>query len=278
MSTFYIELKEIRTSHHITLEQISDRTKINIKFLTALEEGNFDILPEPYIRLFFKAYAKEIGVDPREVVEKFDEFLREKEVSETAEGGEKIPSRTGKPEKISVKNSTGYSLQARGGQIIWIVAFIIIGSIVFLKLCTLERGKRPSEIKLLKDEKPAVKQQEELSAEKLIVDEEKAATLLEEEQMLIPANVPLNLSLKAKELTWVRVIIDDKETSEYMFRPGQSKQWTAGSKFQLRIGKSMGVELFLNGNPLPELGPRNTMVWKLVITRKGIEEKEIVQR
>ncbi len=61
MAQFYKELKELRESQEISLEEIQDRTKINFKYLEAIEQGDFKILPVPYLRLFLRAYAEEIG-------------------------------------------------------------------------------------------------------------------------------------------------------------------------------------------------------------------------
>jgi len=75
MATFYIELKELRKSKGISLEQIHDRTKINIRYLRAVEAGDFDILPIPYLRLFLRAYADEIGGNADRALEQLDSFL-----------------------------------------------------------------------------------------------------------------------------------------------------------------------------------------------------------
>ena len=75
MATFYIELKELRKSKGISLEQIHDRTKINIRYLSAVEAGDFDILPIPYLRLFLRAYADEIGGNADRALEQLDSFL-----------------------------------------------------------------------------------------------------------------------------------------------------------------------------------------------------------
>ena len=39
MAQFYKELKEIRESRKISLEDISERTKINVQYLIAIESG-----------------------------------------------------------------------------------------------------------------------------------------------------------------------------------------------------------------------------------------------
>ena len=55
---FYEELKKIRISKKISLKEISDYTKINNKYLESIENGNFTILPNVYIRLFLRSYCK----------------------------------------------------------------------------------------------------------------------------------------------------------------------------------------------------------------------------
>ena len=75
MAQFYKELKELRLSKEINLEELESRTKINIKYLEAIEEGDFEILPIPYLRLFIRAYASEIGGDSERALEQLDSFI-----------------------------------------------------------------------------------------------------------------------------------------------------------------------------------------------------------
>ena len=75
MAQFYKELRELRLSKEITLEELENRTKINAKYLEAIEEGNFDILPIPYLRLFLRAYAIEIGGNSERALEQLDSFI-----------------------------------------------------------------------------------------------------------------------------------------------------------------------------------------------------------
>ena len=75
MAQFYKELKELRLSKEISLEELESRTKINVKYLVAIEEGDFEILPIPYLRLFIRAYAAEIGGDSDRSLEQLDSFI-----------------------------------------------------------------------------------------------------------------------------------------------------------------------------------------------------------
>ena len=42
MSEFYKELKNLRESRKISLEEISERTKINVKYFQDIEKGAFE--------------------------------------------------------------------------------------------------------------------------------------------------------------------------------------------------------------------------------------------
>ena len=75
MAQFYKELKELRESRKISLEEISERTKINVQYLIAIEEGDFSDIETPYLRLFLRAYAEEIGGDSQRALEQLDSFL-----------------------------------------------------------------------------------------------------------------------------------------------------------------------------------------------------------
>ena len=67
-------LRRIRLSLGIELDEIASITKINERFLEAIEGDRFDGLPSPvYVRGFVKEFAKCLGVDPGEVVASYME-------------------------------------------------------------------------------------------------------------------------------------------------------------------------------------------------------------
>ena len=57
MSKFYKELKELRESRKISLDEISERTKINVQYLQDIEKGSFEDIETPYLRLFLRAFS-----------------------------------------------------------------------------------------------------------------------------------------------------------------------------------------------------------------------------
>ena len=63
-------------------------------------------------------------------------------------------------------------------------------------------------------------------------------------------NETFTVKLVAKELTWIRITVDDKEPFEVMLRAGESYRKAAGSSMKLRIGNGGGLSLFFNDIPL----------------------------
>ncbi len=71
MREFASELRAQREASGLSLEELFERTRINPEYLNALETGNYDILPEIYIRLFLKRYAQEVGLDVQATLDKY---------------------------------------------------------------------------------------------------------------------------------------------------------------------------------------------------------------
>jgi transcriptional regulator with XRE-family HTH domain len=62
-------LEEARTARGLTFEECERDTRINKRYLQALEDGNYELLPAPvYARGFMRSYADYLGLDPAEAV------------------------------------------------------------------------------------------------------------------------------------------------------------------------------------------------------------------
>jgi len=71
---FFDALKSHRESQNIKISEICEFTKINKKYIQAIESGDFAVLPTVYIRLFLRAYAEFIGADSAKALEDFELF------------------------------------------------------------------------------------------------------------------------------------------------------------------------------------------------------------
>lgn len=75
------DLVKIRTKKEISLNEISSKLNIPEKFLLAIEELNFEELPAPiFAKSQIKKYYSFFDLDPLTILDKYEEFLKVKNV------------------------------------------------------------------------------------------------------------------------------------------------------------------------------------------------------
>jgi cytoskeleton protein RodZ len=67
------------------------------------------------------------------------------------------------------------------------------------------------------------------------------------------------LTITAKENTWIGIRVDQQEGQQAYLRPGDTVTFT-GAQFRLDVGNAGGIDLTLQGNPLPPLGKSGQIV------------------
>jgi len=259
------ELKKARLEKSLGLDNISKKTKINAKYLEAIENDRFDFLHEPYVLVFIKAYAKALGLNVEEIKERYHRQVRPQ--LSTAEE-EATLTRHGRTPHIKQPDTPHSEYFAEAGKLIKhyqkpivlifaiALCFILISFLQKLFLDTEEEIIIPQETPVQSEMPPA------------IID-----TVQQE---------LLELRLTTRDSLWIRVIIDDRDTSGRLFSPGESRSWEAENKFEIRAGKSTGFDLFFNeepvqdlifnGKPLRDIFIENVMIRKLVLTKDGVLE------
>ena len=97
----------------------------------------------------------------------------------------------------------------------------------------------------------------------------------EEQPSAVPApanseKLPLTLRIFAAEDTWLRIVIDAKNTEELLLLAGNEKDWKASEKFALTVGNVAGTQISLNGAEIAL--PRNTsnVLRDFVLTSKSL--------
>jgi cytoskeleton protein RodZ len=67
------------------------------------------------------------------------------------------------------------------------------------------------------------------------------------------------LAIKARETTWVAIRIDQQERRQVLLQPGETVTYT-GNLFQIDVGNAGGIDVSLQGKPLPPLGESGQVV------------------
>ena len=251
MSEFYTELKELRESQNIDLEEIHSRTKINMEFLLALENGQFDILPLPYVRLFSRAYVTEIGGNADEVLQQFDIFQGRKV-------GKLIPKKTEQDELKTPqsKHKTKTPSQSRtptkvrqdlikGGLLLIVFLFAIF----IIKKINEERS-------------PAIiKNGEIVMAENpdAITNDQLVNNYVDDVSQTVAMAVepPLKLKIVTSERIWYRIESDSSAPQAGFLTVGEEKSLSFENQIYVRLNQTAGTTLYINGIKVDELGEFN---------------------
>jgi cytoskeletal protein RodZ len=72
------QLRLAREGRGVPLREISDQTRISVRYLEAIESNDYGRLPGGvFNRSFIKAYARCVGYDEKEAIEGYTRYLRE---------------------------------------------------------------------------------------------------------------------------------------------------------------------------------------------------------
>ncbi|MFW5982024.1 MAG: helix-turn-helix domain-containing protein, partial [Halanaerobiaceae bacterium] len=80
------KLKNAREEKGVDLKEVQEYTKIRKKYLEALENDKFELIPgEAYIRAFIKGYANFLGLEYMELHQQYNELQEENDENENIE-------------------------------------------------------------------------------------------------------------------------------------------------------------------------------------------------
>jgi len=94
------QLRETRMRNRIDITEVEAATKIRAKYLRALENEEWDLLPGPtFVRTFLRTYADYLGLDARNLVEDYRSRFERPAVQELAPFGTSLGGRRARPRR-----------------------------------------------------------------------------------------------------------------------------------------------------------------------------------
>ena len=272
MANFYEELRESRLARGLSIEDITSVTKINPQYLHAIESGEYDMLPEPYIILFIKAYAKEIGIDP-------DDAARRYRLFRTAE---QLPKekRRARRELAEGDSKSREELESKPmPRFLWAGVITVFGILLLsVKFCGVEEPLITSFDEAMESRKDLSADNSSIIPDTLTVDSTVADSLEAAESI---TSSPMTMRIVSMDSTRVRVVVipDEGDAVDITFqRLGEERSWIAENQFSLRISKTRSVAIYLDDQLLPYLGPINTWVSRAIIQKDGIVKEQTILR
>jgi cytoskeleton protein RodZ len=290
-------LRQERERQQVSLQAMAAATKIQLKFLEALEHDAYDQLPAPpFVVGFLRAYAQYIAIDPEMVLTAYRSLHRAPEPPDVAR--RPVPTPTPSPQR---------------GQLIRLGGFLaVFGLITGLAIHELRRGQptrspvasfpavlpgqadhtpdasRPATPAVPRPEPPGTAATALPASPTPSVRGEQSPALAalgasEAAPPPVPATPPSSAPLReggASETlralvlqatavtdTWLRVEIDGDKRHTLLLASGKSVQWEASERFRLTVGNVRGTRLALNGQEIPLQAGRGNVRRDLLLTR-----------
>jgi cytoskeleton protein RodZ len=291
-------LREAREQKGVSLEQVEEATRIRQKFLQALEEGNFGVLPaETYVKGFLRTYAMYLELDPEELMALYE--------GRENEGKAALPqSSFFQPMDISISAPPWLTPDLVIGALL-IVALLAFGSwaawhylpptiktqlLSWRATATATPSPTATAPVVLPSATPTIAPTATPTAVPLATPTEMPTatptplpTVAVVEPTSTPTSVPsstptgvptstptdtppprassgVEVELNIVEYAWLRVIVDGEEAFVGSLEAGTTQTWRGRESVALRCGNAGGVEAIVNGELLGLLGERGQVV------------------
>jgi cytoskeleton protein RodZ len=276
--TFGDRLRREREMRGITLDEITESTKISRRHLEALEKERFDQLPGAvFNKGFVRAYARFLGIDEDQAVADYSAASNEQPQPE-----DKFPLEIHDEPDANLKPKRSYlplafAVAALVGVLVgygfWVKskqhtpetieatrqpATAVTNDV---KTAATEPAQTPSPVEATETSAatpahatPAPAQH--LAATSTTADPPPTAT---EARSATPAEKEKSffVSVKAKEDSWISIVADGKSVMERVLPADKHKKIKAGRTLVLRTGNAGGIEVSFNGHSLGALGNEN---------------------
>jgi cytoskeletal protein RodZ len=240
MASFGDNLRRERELRGITLREISDATKISVRFLQALEQDKIDVLPGGlFPRAFVRQYARYLGLDAEKLVAEYLYLHDELPVPESRPSGARP--------RIRVSPGTLF------------FAAVALTAIVL----SARRSFEPAKSARATPPPAPTAQPAVLPGDRVYPAPGVAPTTP-------PAAQGLTLTLTAQQSCWVEARADGQTVISRVLAEGESETLAAEGEIVLSVGNAGGLAISVNDRPAVPLGKSGEVKKNIVITRKNL--------
>jgi transcriptional regulator with XRE-family HTH domain len=230
-------LRNARERRGLSIEELAATTRITLPVLRALEHNAFDTMPSGiFVRGFIRSYAREVGLDPEEMVAQFLEQTGDAPV--TAE----------QPAEPRFDDDILIDPEPSSGRATWGYALIVAALLVaFVSSTRTDEGD---------DALTPVAAAEELSGEDAGDAGDVAA---EPRAVATTGDGLLRFDIIPSGPCWVEAVVDGKTVVYRLMQAGE-RQTLSAREIALRVGDPAACAYNINGMPGRPLGTAGTPV------------------
>ncbi|WP_285845943.1 helix-turn-helix domain-containing protein [Bacillus safensis] len=290
-------LVEAREEKGMSLEDLQTVTKIQKRYLLAIEQGNYDIIPGKfYVRAFIKQYAEAVGLNPEQLFEEFRKDVPSTYNDEVSDKLSNIKPQRELPKPASKVLELLPTILIIGGILVVIAIIYVIVQAVNHDSGQKNNQAAPqqseSKYEVSKDSSLAKdqKKKEKTSSDDKEKSSKKDDSSKDDETVSLKATNTegstttyevsgadeMKLTISASQASWLRV----RDESGKVLKMGELKDGESFktdlsdlSQVDIRLGNASGIDIKVNDETLKyELDPKNTMTQNIVIVNKGKEK------
>lgn len=249
-------LRAAREEKKWSFMDTEDTTKIRVRYIQALEEEDYGILPgATYVKGYLRTYAKQLGLNPDEIIALYNDSIT--------------------PEAGPVLESPNMLVKARP---LW-VRPVVIGSMAVLAIVLAivisvnQPGKKVADSPYSPPALPSAPKAEAVTPEsapsktEADTQEPNSPVVPNPENVVAATQDGLTAQLVFTQPCWIEVRVDGQPPFQGTFTAGTTKEVKGTSKIELvSVGNAGGISVTLNGKTLPSLGKAGEVVRNVVLT------------
>ena len=260
-ASFGEQLRLAREARGISLREISEQTRISIRYLEAIESGEYKRLPGGiFNRSFIKAYAKYIGYDEKEALDNYARALREQ--GDSADDAMAMPHQ---PRVYTDGNSSRSPL-------VTLALTVLILAILTLSVYAALHWYQRRDTERTNANAPAPVQQATTTN-----SAPNNSTAPPAQNPSVKAGNGLDVQIKARgEQVWVRAYVDNAPKAAFAenLAPEESKEFKPEQRLRIQSSKDKiaMIEVSINGRPAKVPVDTKGILAEMVITKEDYEK------
>ncbi|NLJ83697.1 MAG: helix-turn-helix domain-containing protein [Halanaerobiaceae bacterium] len=259
------KLKKAREKMGLSFNEIQDAIKIRSKYLEALENDDFDVIPgEAYVRAFIKSYGNHLGLNGDELLEEYrilkeeeEKILLEEDEEENNKGGHEL-----------FQNKTLISIII--AVIILLILAILIYNIGLLnnsmnELEVSQPVENNFQVRNLVEQYDFPEKANNLPKEERENNEEDnfSGLIVENSQEILEETLK-NIDIIITERSWIQVHADGEKVFEGILDKGENKEIAYQENVSMKIGNAAGVQVRKDDEILGPWGMRGEVIEKII--------------
>jgi cytoskeletal protein RodZ len=237
-------LRSERERKGLSVKEIELATSIRTIYITAIEEGNYNIIPgEVYLKGFIRNYANSLGLDGQQIID-----LYRQSQNSIVPMNEEVAKVDKTPKDHSPKKIT-YSSK-------WMVIGVLVVCVASGAWWLQSNPKTLPEPKIDNQAQPAPVTPKQVISEQHTVSSTPIAAK------------PVSITAKFTDQCWTSVTADNKIIYEGIPQTGETFTWEAEKNVTIKAGNAGGIDIVYNGQPLGMMGTKGEVLVRTFSAKK----------